>query len=75
MRFLTQRVKLRASTPLNFVCTADIANGKSGSPVVNRENEVVGVVFDGNLESTSPWHGSAHCPAHFRFSWWTDPGG
>jgi len=51
VRFLTQRVKLKASTPLNFVCTADIANGNSGSPVVNRKNEVVGVVFDGNLES------------------------
>ncbi len=50
-RFLTQRDKLQASTPLNFVCTADIANGNSGSPVVNRANEVVGVVFDGNLES------------------------
>ncbi len=43
--------KLDPVAPLNFVSTADIGGGDYGSPVVNAEGNLVGVTFDGNLES------------------------
>ena len=52
-RWLAGQKQLELSTPLNFVYSADTIGGNSGSPVINRRGEIVGINFDGNVQKLS----------------------
>lgn len=57
--FLEARPRVRMGAPLNFVATCDSSGGNSGSPLVNRKGEFIGILFDGNRQSL---------PARFLYS-------
>jgi hypothetical protein len=62
--WLAAQVKLDLGTPLDFATTNDILGGNSGSPVIDREARVVGVVFDSNLPALGGDY--AYDPEHNR---------
>jgi Peptidase S46 len=53
--WMQNKSKINLQTPLNAIETADIIGGNSGSPVVNKAGDVVGIIFDGNIQSL-PWN-------------------